>query len=92
MLRYIDTHCNLPNIIEKLKLPQGTSSFLQWRKENLSDHFEGCISVASDSASQPQTIELINNVNDIYAAFGIHPLYAGRNPIKSVLAFFIHLQ
>eukprot|EP01130_Rhizamoeba_saxonica_P018490 TRINITY_DN9273_c0_g2_i1.p1 TRINITY_DN9273_c0_g2~~TRINITY_DN9273_c0_g2_i1.p1 ORF type:complete len:313 (-),score=54.92 TRINITY_DN9273_c0_g2_i1:12-950(-) len=78
---YIDTHCNIPNILEKCD--KSIDEFSNFKDEVISAvhhqegvHFEGCISVASDNATRDSTVHLMNNENEIYGAFGIHPLYA----------------
>ncbi len=122
--KYIDTHCNIPNILQKLcptipllplsptyqantltnnnksnnsiadpthsshpSISQLFETELQnkllvspTKSSNLSSGlFEGCISVASDRASQQATLQLREEVPNIWGAFGIHPLYAGKN-------------
>lgn len=45
---------------------------------------ESCVSVSSDAPSQNATCELMDNTENIFGAFGIHPLYASmcfRNQI-----------
>jgi Tat protein secretion system quality control protein TatD with DNase activity len=84
--KYVDTHCNLPNILQKLKLDVNESSFFKLKTEQFSKYtskvpaeFEGCISVSSDAASQDETLQLMDKIDCIHGAFGIHPLYAGNS-------------
>lgn len=88
-VRFIDSHCNLPNVLHQLKLsPSVTAtpsthanflignSFRELLKTKLeSTGFEGCISVSSDFESQQQTLDLMDQVDCVHGAFGIHPLY-----------------
>lgn len=76
VLKYVDTHCNIPNILEKFNLKPSSDSFHQLSKQHFPTSFESCVSVASDSHSQADTYALSTEEN-IYCAFGIHPLYAG---------------
>jgi len=72
---YVDTHCNLPNILKNLGVP----SFRDYQSAYLSTCDTTCeafVSVASDSGTRPQTLELINIEKSIFGSFGIHPLYA----------------
>lgn len=72
---FIDTHCNIPNILEQLKL----GSFSELReiiKPVYGEQFLGCLSVSSDSQSRPRTKELMESEQMIWGCTGIHPLYA----------------
>jgi len=80
MLLYVDTHCNWPCILKKLSFHSGkqklSERFLDVHKRVLQEvPFEGCISVSSDVETQQDTLSLINDVDCIYGAFGMHPLY-----------------
>lgn len=72
LLRYIDTHCNIPNILQKMKAP----SYAALRKDHFPSNCEGAISVASDAASQADTLKIIEEESDVHGVLGIHPLYA----------------
>ncbi len=79
MFRFVDTHCNIPNILQKLKFEPNPLGFQKFSRDYLPKEFEACISVASDSESRPQTLDLARNVDNIFGAFGIHPLYGGED-------------
>lgn len=78
---YTDTHCNVPNVLKALSVDPKevqdwvtlTSSFPvpSGHKSTLG----ACISVSSDLESHTDTLELLKCQN-VYGAFGIHPLYA----------------
>ena len=102
LFRFVDTHCNIPNIIQKLKLPSSNvSSFSKLQLDYFSPllasspcalECEKIISVSSDSESQSETLKLIESEPRVYGAFGIHPLYAGISPpalVFSLLKFFL---
>ncbi|PRP88267.1 hypothetical protein PROFUN_03376 [Planoprotostelium fungivorum] len=87
MTSYVDTHCNIPNILTKLNLlgnSNGTTTqteiieaFAKMKQDVIKDKkLEAIVSVASDSESQLDTMHLIDNVSEAFGVFGIHPLYA----------------
>jgi Tat protein secretion system quality control protein TatD with DNase activity len=78
MARFVDTHCNIPNILQKFKLYPSAENFTKFSKEHFPTQFESCISVSSDSESHSDTLQIISTTTNIFGAFGIHPLYAGE--------------
>jgi len=85
--KYIDTHCNIPNILTSFKLlgasnqnsaqTEITSKFAEFHRDHIKDEqLEAIISVASDAESQLDTKLLATSTDKIYGVYGIHPLYA----------------
>ena len=68
MLRYIDTHCHLDQILERT----GASSFAALRAAEFDEGFEACITISCDPDSIEPALALLEN-EGVYAAFGIHP-------------------
>src|SRR5690348_15050883 len=68
--RFVDTHCNIPNILQKFNLEVTPETFLDFKQKHFGDQFEKCVSVASDAASQKATADLMANVECISGAFG----------------------
>jgi Tat protein secretion system quality control protein TatD with DNase activity len=70
---FVDTHCNIPNVLSKL----GFATFAEL--ERLLTQVNSCLSVSSDSPSHEATFQLLEQVdahdNNIFGCFGIHPLY-----------------
>eukprot|EP01127_Copromyxa_protea_P013621 TRINITY_DN3689_c0_g1_i2.p1 TRINITY_DN3689_c0_g1~~TRINITY_DN3689_c0_g1_i2.p1 ORF type:complete len:283 (-),score=49.95 TRINITY_DN3689_c0_g1_i2:27-875(-) len=78
---FVDTHCNVPNVLDALSI---SLENLTW--SSLTTHFAsqskghqakltGILSVSSDRASTQATLNLLS-CDNVYGAFGIHPLYA----------------
>eukprot|EP01114_Cavostelium_apophysatum_P023872 TRINITY_DN9138_c0_g1_i1.p1 TRINITY_DN9138_c0_g1~~TRINITY_DN9138_c0_g1_i1.p1 ORF type:complete len:273 (+),score=27.24 TRINITY_DN9138_c0_g1_i1:1-819(+) len=74
-LKYVDTHCNIPNILQKFKLTPNVTNYAKFRSESFPANCEAVLSVASDSESQQATLDLIDKDPLVWGAFGIHPLY-----------------
>jgi TatD DNase family protein len=68
MLRFIDTHCHLDQILERT----GAPSFEALRAESFGPGFEACITISCDPDSIEPALALVEN-DGVYAAFGIHP-------------------
>jgi TatD DNase family protein len=68
MSRYIDTHCHLDQILERM----GLDGFAALRAEHLGPDFEACLSISCDPDSVEPVLALLEN-EGVYAAFGIHP-------------------
>lgn len=67
-MTYLDTHCHLNQILDKL----GNIPFSQLQAEQFPGEYAGCITISCD----PDSIEVVKalTVNaSVYAAFGIHP-------------------
>jgi TatD DNase family protein len=78
-MKFIDTHCNIPNILQKIFLNSNDilkKKIYELKNNSFGPFFEGCISVSSDVESQKETLKLIEEEEDIWGAFGIHPLYS----------------
>lgn len=67
-MEYIDTHCHLDSILEKLQVPD----FATFRARHVPAGFGGCITVSCDPASIRPTLALLRE-DGVHAAFGIHP-------------------
>jgi TatD DNase family protein len=67
MLRYIDTHCHLDQILERM----GLASFADLRP-SLGSGFEACLTISCDPDSVEPALALMEN-EGVYGAFGIHP-------------------
>src|SRR4051812_41240929 len=72
---YIDTHCHMDSILERLELP----GFEAFRSRCLSPepdaqpaHFGGCITISCDPDSVEPALALMRS-EGVYGAFGIHP-------------------
>ena len=68
MLRYIDTHCHLDQILERT----GAASFAALRDAEFGEGFEACVTISCDPDSIGPALALLAN-DGVYAAFGIHP-------------------
>lgn len=68
MIRYIDTHCHLDQILERMNL----ESFGALRAAHFDAGFEACITISCDPESIGPALALAEN-DGVYAAFGIHP-------------------
>lgn len=73
MLRYIDTHCHLDQIIEKT----GAADFADLRSRFFTPGFAACLTISCDPDAIEPTLALLDN-DDVYASFGIHPHDAAR--------------
>jgi TatD DNase family protein len=65
---FIDTHCHLDSILERLGLPD----FPSFKAAHLPGDFEACITISCD----PQSIDAVlalQTQDGVYGAFGIHP-------------------
>lgn len=89
---FVDTHCNVPNVLRALNVDYKDAG-QTWH--SLLPHFPspsapwtlaGCISVSSDMESHFDTLELMKCEN-VYGAFGIHPLYAYEVQSSRLLIF-----
>jgi TatD DNase family protein len=69
MATYVDTHCNLPEILEKID-----NTFPTLKKE-FGSKYEACISVCSSASAQEANKQLMTHAS-VYGAFGVHPLWA----------------
>jgi TatD DNase family protein len=65
---YIDTHCHLDSILEKLGVPD----YAAFKARYLGPEYAGCISISCDPGSIGPVTELLANP-EVYGAFGIHP-------------------
>jgi len=73
---YVDTHCNIPNILEKFKLSSFNELKDQHIKKVKNEEFQGCLSVSSDSPSRSDTLKIVDMEPLVWGCCGIHPLYA----------------
>jgi TatD DNase family protein len=67
-MEYIDTHCHLDSILEKLATPD----FPDFRSRFLPDNFGGCITISCDPRAIGPTLALMRQ-DGVSGAFGIHP-------------------
>jgi len=65
---YIDTHCHLDSILNRLDL----GGFDEFSAQHLSPDFDGCVTVSCDPDAIEPTLALAEH-EKIFAAFGIHP-------------------
>lgn len=65
---FIDTHCHLDNIFDKL----APVDFATFRSQYLPSNYAGCITISCDPFSIGITLELMKN-DGVFGAFGIHP-------------------
>lgn len=65
---FIDTHCHLDSILEKLGLPD----YAALKAGYLPAEYAGCITISCDPDSIGPATALLANP-EVYAAFGIHP-------------------
>lgn len=72
-MRYIDTHCHLDQILEKLDL----TDFEALRRDHLDAGFEACLTIACDPDAIAPTLALLRH-DGVYGSFGIHPHDAAR--------------
>jgi TatD DNase family protein len=70
---YIDTHCHLDQIIEKL----GVADYAELKRRHFAPGLEACITISCDPESVEPTLALLEN-DGVYGAFGIHPHEAAR--------------
>lgn len=68
LMRYIDTHCHLDQILERM----GLASFADLRAGFLGPDFEACLTISCDPDSVEPVLALMEN-EGVYGAFGIHP-------------------
>jgi TatD DNase family protein len=73
MLRYIDTHCHLDQILEKT----GATDFADLRARFFTPGFEACLTIACDPEAIEPTLGLLSN-EGVYGSFGIHPHDASK--------------
>ena len=64
---YIDTHCHLDSVLEKLNLKSYSEL-----KEQFPRNFEGAITISCDTKAMEPTLKLTDQ-SELYGAFGIHP-------------------
>jgi Tat protein secretion system quality control protein TatD with DNase activity len=92
-MEFVDTHCNVPNVLQALSVSEPD---LNW--ETLTSLFpatkpstklRAILSVSSDRASNDATLKLLDQCENVYGAFGIHPLYAYEVSFR--LSFFVPL-
>jgi TatD DNase family protein len=72
---FIDTHCHLDQILEKLGLPDFSAlrtRFFEAGPEELPGRFAGCITISCDPDSIRPALDLMRE-EGVYGAFGIHP-------------------
>jgi len=67
-MRYVDTHCHLDQILERMEL----KSFADLRAGFLGPDFEACLTISCDPESVEPVLALLEN-DGVYGAFGIHP-------------------
>lgn len=72
-MRFIDTHCHLDQILEKL----GLGDFEALRRDYLTPDFEACLTVSCDPDAIEPALKLMEH-EGVYGAFGIHPHDAAR--------------
>ena len=72
-VRYIDTHCHLDQILDKL----GLTDFATLRRDHLGAGFEACLTIACDPDAVAPTLALLEH-DCVYGSFGIHPHDAAR--------------
>lgn len=65
---YIDTHCHLDSILERLGLPD----FPAFKAAHLPPDCEACITISCDPNSIPAA-QALQALDGVFAAFGIHP-------------------
>eukprot|EP00276_Gloeochaete_wittrockiana_P003546 CAMPEP_0184657158 /NCGR_PEP_ID=MMETSP0308-20130426/17019_1 /TAXON_ID=38269 /ORGANISM="Gloeochaete witrockiana, Strain SAG 46.84" /LENGTH=264 /DNA_ID=CAMNT_0027094593 /DNA_START=91 /DNA_END=885 /DNA_ORIENTATION=+ len=68
---YVDTHCHVDAILERLKVPLDSATDLKFL--NFPATYDRCITVACEVESFEPTMRRLINIPDVYAAFGIHP-------------------
>ncbi len=68
VLPYIDTHCHLDSVLQRLKLEH----FSDLRQQHLPSEFGGCVTISCDPLAIKPTLALLEEEN-VYGAFGIHP-------------------
>lgn len=73
MLRYVDTHCHLDQILDRL----GLASFEDLRRTHFTEGFEGCLTISCDPDAVAPTLALLEH-DGVFASFGIHPHDAAR--------------
>jgi TatD DNase family protein len=72
---YIDTHCHLDGILERLgepDYPTFKSKYLSGTGDGGSARFGGCITISCDPASIDPALSLLEQ-DGVHGAFGIHP-------------------
>ena len=67
-MRFIDTHCHLDQILERM----GLESFEDLRAQFLGPDFVACLTISCDPESIEPALALMEN-EGVYGAFGIHP-------------------
>jgi TatD DNase family protein len=72
-MRFIDTHCHLDQILEKL----GVETYAELRRQFFPPEFEGCLTISCDPEAIDPTLALLEN-EGVHASFGIHPHDAAK--------------
>lgn len=67
-MTYIDTHCHLDSILEKLGVPD----YAAFKARFLPPEYAGCITISCDPDSIGPTTDLLA-IPEVFGAFGIHP-------------------
>jgi TatD DNase family protein len=65
---YIDTHCHLDSILDKLEM----ADYAAFKARFLPPEFGGCITISCDPRSIEATLALLE-IPEVHGAFGIHP-------------------
>ncbi len=65
---FVDTHCHLDSILERLKL----ADFATYRQQFLPPDFEACLTISCDVLAIEPTLGLLQN-DGVYGSFGLHP-------------------
>jgi len=67
-LAYIDTHCHIDDVLQRLKI----DSYNELRQRFFPPEFVACISISCDPEAISPTLALMEE-ESVYGAFGIHP-------------------
>lgn len=65
---FVDTHCHLDSILERLKLPD----FSAFRSQYLTPDCEACLTISCDTSAIEPVLALMQN-EGVYGSFGLHP-------------------
>jgi len=71
MAKFVDTHTHLDYILRKNDLQ--VTDYPAFKEKNFPPEFDGCVSVCCDLESFDPTRHLMNNHNEVFAAFSLHP-------------------